>query len=444
MPSGLEVEIPADLTSRADGLTAVRTSLFQYQLTSAAALRCGLLLEPQRVAAEACDLPGLFNVAVPEDPSNPWQTVSGAVGTTPEAALIGAVAEGLERYAAAFVAAETRPRSTIPAADRLDEAQFAGFSDEQLRRPDFPWAAQAQPDDLFAQVFGLLDNRSLWVPQEWVGLGPRVGQARLPSTSSGLAAFRAVDGGPWMAILRAAQELLERDALAATWLNGLGGRQIPLPAAWHEQVQARCGEAYAFDLTQDWNPHPVVAVAGGIPQRGTARCCLGIACRATRDEAMQKAWLEWGQALTFAGFLKRTQSAKMPRQAEQLRRFDEHAVFYTLRPDLWSKTALIAHRQPFAPVERYAPPPAGAVDQLDRLVHQLAAGGIDLYYRELTTPDVAAAGLHVMRVISPQLTGLHADERAPFLGGRCKDIRWRYGDAPRHTEFPNPLPHPLG
>ncbi|SIP90770.1 ribosomal protein S12 methylthiotransferase accessory factor [Aromatoleum tolulyticum] len=413
-------------------------------LTSAASLRCGLLLEPQFVAAEACDLPGLFNVAVPEDPSNPWQTVSGAVGVTRESALIGAIAEGLERYAAAFVAARTLPRSEIPATERLDEGSFACFADEQLGRPDFPWATQAQAEDLFAEVFSLLDNRSRWVPQEWVGLGPRTGTARLPSTSSGLAAFRPVEGGPWMAMLRATEELLERDALATTWLNGLGGREIPLPAAWREQVQARGGEAYAFDMTQEWNPHPVVAVAGGIPRRGEPRHCLGIACRATRDEALQKAWLEWGQALTFAGFLKRTRDAELPRHAAQLRRFDEHAVFYTLRPDLWSRTALIAHREPFVPVERFAPAPAAAIDQLDQLVHQLANSGVDLYYRELTTRDVAAAGLHVIRVLSPQLTGLHADERAPFLGGRCKDVRWRYGNAPRFTAFPNPLPHPLG
>jgi len=57
---------------------------------------------------------------------------------------------------------------------------------------------------------------------------------------------------------------------------------------------------------------------------------------------------------------------------------------------------------------------------------------------------VAAAGLRVMRVLSPALSGLHADERAPFLGGRCRDVAWRYPGVPHGGAFPNPFPHPLG
>jgi ribosomal protein S12 methylthiotransferase accessory factor len=84
------------------------------------------------------------------------------------------------------------------------------------------------------------------------------------------------------------------------------------------------------------------------------------------------------------------------------------------------------------------------VQQLESLWRALDQEGIELFYRELTTIDVAQAGLRVMRVISPQLSALHADERAPFLGGRCNDVEWRYPGAVRHTAFSNPLPHPLG
>lgn len=422
---------------------AGRVTLFRQQLESTAALRCGLLLAPQFLAPEACDLPGIHNVAVPEDPVNTWQTVSGAVGTTPEAALFGALGEGLERYAAALCSLETRERCRLSAAERLDEAHFALFSPEQRRAPGFPWPMPAAPDDLFVEVFGLLDNRRRWVPQELVGLGPRRGAARLPSTSSGLAAYRELEGGPWMAALRALQEVLERDALAVTWLNGLGGREIPLPGEWLAPVGARGGRVHAFDLTQAWNPHPVIAVCGGIPRRGQWRNGLGIACRATPGEALHKAWLEWQQALTFAGFIARSPDRKVPRAPADLRRFDEHAAFYTVRPELWESTALLAHRQPW-PAPPSATPAGSPLAQLGALVRHLAAAGIDLYYRELTTCDVAAAGLRVMRVLSPQLSGLHADERAPFLGGRCRDVRWRYGEAAGHGDFPNPLPHPLG
>ncbi len=375
-------------------------TLSSHLLHGAARPRCGLVRPAQPIEANPCDATGplfegrrVHNAATPADPANPWQGVSGAVALEAAAAADGAVAEALERLAD--------------------------------------------------------DNRVAWVPQELVGLGPRSGQARLPSTSSGLAAWRDGRDGAWLALLRAAQELLERDALAVTWLNGVAGRRIALPAQWHAHVDARGGELQAFDLTQHWNPHPVIAVAGGIPFEGRPRYVLGIACRADPGEALHKALLEWQQALTFAAHLCGRESARLPREPAALRSFDEHAAFYTLRPELWSQLPLLreAGRSTLQlPLPGAAIPSAAprAVIELDQLRRRLGRAGIALYYRELTTADVAAAGLRVMRVLSPQLSGLHADERAPFLGGRCRDVAWRYPGVPHGGAFPNPFPHPLG
>ncbi|CAM4290514.1 YcaO-like family protein [Bordetella muralis] len=452
-------------------------------LEQAAGARCGLVPPVSPVDPQPCDRLGpifdgklLANAAVPKDPVNAWQTVSGAVALDSRGAIAGAIAEALERLAAAQATLTLRMRSQLVDDERLDDDVFALFSSEQRAQPDFPWPMVPSPDDLYAPVYRLADNQMYWVPQELVGLGPRSGQARMPSTSSGLAAWRDEANGPWLAVLRAAQELLERDALATTWLNGLGGRQLSLPVEWTDYVAASGGEIAAFDLTQAWNPHRVVAVAGGLPYAGHPRFVLGVACRANLSEALHKALLEWAQALTFASHLA-DRGDDLPRQPDALRRFDQHAVFYTLRPDLWRQTALMEHATPHVErafdavtatrrtrAESVEAAMASAVSrtmaadnvcsdvsgcgqslaQLRALQVSLTSSGIDLYYRELTTVDVAATGLRVMRVLSPQLSGLHADERAPFLGGRCADIQWRYPGSVRHTAFPNPLPHPLG
>lgn len=423
-------------------------SLSQVLLESAAQSRCGLLLTPRLLRREPSDMAGVFNAAVPEDPANPWQTVSGAVAHDRNNAVAGAIAEGLERLAAARVALPSRKRCEIPAAHLLDENTLALFSNAQRNQPNFPWPMRTDPDDAFIAVYRLHDNATFWVPQELVGLGPRTGAARMPSTSSGLAAHKDAASGPWLALLRAAEEILERDALAVTWLNGLGGREIALPAGIAQNIRALGGHAYAFDLTQQWNPHPVIAVAGHAPCEGVQRYAFGIACRATQAMAMDKASLEWAQGLAFAGHMSRTRRHELPTEPAKLRRFDEHAAFYTLRPELWEKTPLIAHRAHYAQSMPLAastsPLPLSDAVVLQTLEQTLRRSGIDLYYRELTTQDVADAGLRVMRVLSPQLSGLHADERAPFLGGRSHDVSWRYPDSPRHSVFPNPLPHPLG
>ncbi|MBV6304989.1 YcaO-like family protein [Candidimonas humi] len=431
--------------------------LSQHLLAQAAGSRCGLAPPVHLVDAQPCDAPGplfggkpLFNAATPKDPANAWQTVSGAVALARDQAVAGALAEALERLAAAQTALPLRLRADIPDDERLDDDAFALYSRAQRSQADFPWPMEATDHDCYAAVYRLGNNREFWVPQELVGLGPRSGAARMPSTSSGLAAWRDQAGGPWLATLRAAQELLERDALATTWLNGLGGRQLTLPADWQAYAADHGGELAAFDLTQAWNPQPVIAVAGGMPYRGRPRFVLGIACRASLGAALHKALLEWSQALTFAAHLANGPSDELPREAGALRRFDQHAVFYTLRPDLWRRSALLAHAAPApatvaaAEIQADAPDVRQAAEQLRHLQLSLEHSGIDLYYRELTTVDVAACGLRVMRVLSPQLSGLHADERAPFLGGRCADVEWRYPGSARHTPFPNPLPHPLG
>ncbi|MFT4243004.1 MAG: YcaO-like family protein [Acidovorax sp.] len=430
-------------------------ALSQLLLARAAQARCGLLLAPQRSAAQASDVAGLANWAVPPDPAEAWQTVSGAVGWSHADARAAAIAEGLERLAAAQVPLPLRSRADLAQAGErvVDEDGFALFSPAQRQSPGFAWPMPPSPQDWFAPVHPLLPGlppgtAPVWVPQELVGLGPRRGAARLPSTSSGLAAHADGAHGPWLALLRAAQELLERDALTVTWLHGLGGREIAVPAHWQARAARLGGVLRAFDITQAWNPHPVIAVLGGAPWQGQPRWVLGMACRATAAAALEKAALEWAQSLAFAGYMLGERAQALPREPAQLRRFDEHAAFYSLRPDLWAQIPLLRHARPAEekhgggqdmPDER-----ALALAQLNHLLERLRGAGIDLLYRELTTRDVAATGLRVMRVLSPQLAQLHADESAPFLGGRTVDWRWRYPWAQPHGPFPNPLPHPLG
>lgn len=417
-------------------------------LMAAADARTGICLPWHRARAEAWEVPGMVHVAVPAEPVNDWQGVSGAVAwQDPVQACEAAVAEALERYAAARASVPVRRRADVPELELWAEDRFALYSSAQRAQAGFPWPMPVGDDDGFSPVFRLHDNQRVWVPQELVGLGVRAGRARMPSTSSGLAAQKDSAGsGPWRALLRATQEVLERDALAVTWLNGLGGLEIDLPERCESVASDIGAEVVALDLTQAWNPHPVVAVMGRHHARGQVRHAFGIACRATLDEAIDKAWLEWAQSLRFADHL--VQQSSVPAEPAALRRFDEHAAYYTCHPQGWTQLPLLKHRRRRAHdamiKESAHTGPQSELSQLQDLVLCLLEHGIELAYRELTPPDVAQAGLRVVRVLSPQLSLLHADERAPFLGGRTGDWRWRYPDAVAHHPLSNPWPHPLG
>jgi len=218
------------------------------------------------------------------------------------------------------------------------------------------------------------------------------------------------------------------------------GRAIALEGALDGElvaaVRARGGAVEAWDLTQRWNPCPVVAVTGELPLRGFRRLSLGAACRATQADAVDKALREWIQGVIFVGH----QLDERPRAALDVpRTFVEHGLFYSVNPHQWPNIPLRNPEPEPVPV----PVPESAID-FPSLLHTLAAAGIRLYYRDLTTPDVAALGLTVVRVLAPALTPLAADHRWPSLGGRALDHRWRWPDRAPVGAIPNPLPHALG
>ena len=68
---------------------------------------------------------------------------------------------------------------------------------------------------------------------------------------------------------------------------------------------------------------------------------------------------------------------------------------------------------------------------------------IRLFYKNISTSDVEDVGVTVIRVLSPDLSLLHGDENEMFLGGKTKDITWRYKNL-KSNGFPNHYPHPLG
>ncbi|RMD59986.1 hypothetical protein D6833_10630 [Candidatus Parcubacteria bacterium] len=412
-----------------------------YVVGKAAGFRCGMVLPYREVAASFADLSELHNIAVEEDSTQPWKSASGGIHWDRDRAVMAAIGEALERYAASAAVFPVRKlRDLKQNARAIPHSEWSLFSDEQYSSAGFPWKRIDPEDAYFGEAYSLLTNERVWVPQELIGLGPRTGEALFPSTSTGVAAHFDVA----TALLLALQEVLERDALTVYWLNSLGGREMVLSEKYLAPVRARRGKVWCFDMTQDWNPHPVVAVCGYLPQRNKRRISLGAACRPTYKEAIEKAYLEWVQGVVFAGYYDVYHPDLRLEKREEVTDFDRHAVYYTLHPHRWEKVPLLRKRRPFRPSRSSFCRSRTARECLPRLLASLQKAGIRVFYRDLTTPDVRDVGLTVVRVLSPELSLLHGDERVPFLGGRVRDVAWRYPDKVADVAFPNPNPHPLG
>jgi ribosomal protein S12 methylthiotransferase accessory factor len=258
-------------------------------------------------------------------------------------------------------------------------------------------------------------------------------------TSSGLAA------GPTahQALLRALQELIERDALMMTWLHSVPARSIKVPSKYSEKVEELGGEMWVFDLTPKYSPFPVIAVAGGIPKRGKWRYSLGVACRETLSSALEKAFLEWNQGVLFAGIYEKHVDASNIIDPYKVKSFDEHAIFYTLHPELWHSLPMFRNTEKIYEVSLKGKE-INTEDALKLAKKAFRKNNIRIFYRDLTTIDADQLGIRVVRATSPDLAPIFAHQEWPLISNLSKKLHNRYPWADYKLEFPNLMPHPLG
>ena len=412
------------------------TSLSQVLMESATGSRHGLVLPPQETAKSMSDIADVHNFSVPAFIGDSWQSSSGGVSHDKRAARLAAIAEDVERYAARVAAVPLKTRREIAAGKRIDAEDWTLFSPRQREEKDFPHGRLYDKKLPYTNVFNLLDGQETWVPQPLVVLRNDY-RTNLP-TSSGLAAGTTV----WEATLRSVQEIIERDALMATWLHCLKGRVLDLPKDFKKAAAGLGGFVRAFDLTPDYSPLPVVAVAGSLPQRGKWRQALGLACRSSYEQAITKAYLEWCQGVCFAGIYPEHVDTSGLREADDVRTFSDHAIYYTRHPKEWLKLPLL---RPGGSRRPHRPALEGSPETVVRQTTEALAGrGIRLFIRSLTTIDALQAGLHVTRAISPDLIPINFLHRWPCLGGNAADLRLRYPDGQTDGIFPSRFPHPLG
>lgn len=376
-------------------------------------------------------------MGVPGSIESPWESAAGGIGRNEEDAQLAAIGEAVERYCATLVKLPLKAKQSVPKNKQVEPQEWCLFTDKQRYDPTFPFNNIYSDSCLLTNVFDFQDNNEVWIPHPFVALRDDY-QTGIP-TSSGLAA------GPTalQALLRAIQEVIERDALMMTWLHSVPARSIKIPPKYSDKVSALNGEMWAFDLTPAYSPFPVIAVAGGISKRGKWRYSLGVACRETWEAALEKAYLEWNQGVLFAGIYEKHVDASSIVDPYKVKSFDEHAIFYTLHPELWHKLPMFSNTK-----QIYKVSVKGNVMSTEQALEtaktMLQKNKIRLYYRDLTTIDADQLGIRVVRVTSPDLAPIFAHQEWPLTGKLHDKLHSRYPWASDKLEFPNLMPHPLG
>ncbi|MEU9749138.1 TOMM precursor leader peptide-binding protein [Streptomyces niveus] len=380
-------------------------------------------------------------------------TVNGGAGFSKGEAVAATIGESLERYAAGLYRPADLHLATwdeLEAAGRsaVPPAEFGLFSPEQHAEPGFPFTPfDGGTPVRWTQATDLLSGAPVQVPASQVYMHYRRlrGEAAIgQSISTGLAA------GPsyWAAVLSGLYEVIERDALAISWLHRLPPRPLP-----PEVVAASSRVSYLidrattwrvrfYDLSLDLTPSTVVAVMehhSGAEQIMS----FGSACRWSPVKAVEKAFLEAAQGLTYVRrLLRQHEDWEAAEDFGNVDDFNKHAILYSKYPRLRERAGYLVHPSaPVPPGRPERPAPAATDDPVGRITAELAAAGHRVCVVDLTTPDVRRSGARVVRVLVPGLQHLSGVHGCRMLGNRrLYDIVAALGC---DTRPDNPYPHPL-
>jgi ribosomal protein S12 methylthiotransferase accessory factor len=378
---------------------------------------------------------------------------NGGAGFAKKDALNATVGESLERYAAGLIPSrELRLASWAELVAQGESAvrpdAFGLFSAGQYAEPGFPF--EPFTEDTRVRWVGVRrwpDGAPTWMPASQVYLYYRriEGEASIaPSISTGLAAADSFAG----AVLAGLCEVLERDALAVSWLHRLPPRPVAAEAiaassrVGHHLSAATSWRVRFYDLSLEFSPSVVVAV---MEQPGGSEPALsfGSACRTSPTRAVEKAFLEAAQGLTYVRrLLKQHRDFCADPDFANVDDFTKHAILYTRHPELRRQVGYLLH--PDEPPRCDRPVRAECAeqgDQLERVVTELAAAGLRTYVADLSTPDTRRVGVSVCRVVVPGLQHLSGTHRYRLLGNpRLRSVVKPLG---YDSEPDNPYPHPL-
>jgi ribosomal protein S12 methylthiotransferase accessory factor len=402
-----------------------------------------------RLVSIGCELAeGLATIGTP------LESYTGSEHSSREAAEAAAIGEALERYSGSYI-----PRDRILFAsaselgeDAVDPARFALFSEEQYARPGFPFRP-FRHDTVVGWVdgFSVPEGRRAYLPAQLVFMPwmrarsdeVSVGHA----TSSGLACAATLEE----AILTGLLEVVERDAFMLAWHNRLS---LPLLDWSRDREIVRLDRRYfapaglrysAVDLSVFLDVPTVLGVVHG-PCGALGALGVGAASAPCVAAAWRKALAEAFSVRRWVADRALEEPGRLGRPTSTIETFDDHTLYYACeeRARLASFLDASEERRGFADV---APLEGDDVlEVIEAVCRRLAARGARAYAVDVTSPDIAAAGLSVVHVLVPELCALDVVEGARFLGGRrLYEAALDAGLVPRRLGPAdlNPDPHPF-
>jgi len=378
---------------------------------------------------------------------------AGGSAEDPDRALAKAIGEAVERYCAAIYTKEELPLRTADEAEFpvVDPATFALNSASQYAENDF-WLVpfDRQTPVRWTPAVDALSNETRYVPAAMVFLpyyyAPETGEPPIAQPiSTGLSCHDSFHEAAAVSLA----EVVERDAFTIVWQAKIAPPRITadtLPPGL-SRLHGRFGSAgfdvTLFDITLDNRIPTVLAVS-----RHRSGDCPAVVVAASASLDPARATRSALEELAHTGHYCQEIVREVPRLAPDAGRKvvdqESHLNYWCDHANAGGIEFLYASSVEIGYGEREEADTGDDVDDLRELCTRIAATGHRPLLSDLTTPDVAALDLAVVRAVVPGYHPLVTGHRYRALGGRrLWGVPQRLGHPGISTQHgDNPLPHP--
>jgi ribosomal protein S12 methylthiotransferase accessory factor len=366
----------------------------------------------------------------------------------PKIAWVKAVAEAAERYATmVFDAGDFLEASGCTLGRRgIDLDRIPRCSEREYRDSRCPLRPPNSREAIrWVRGYSLTHRCERLVPAVMTHLycAPRPEERFWIPISTGVAAHT----DPVQAMVSALCEVIERDAIALTWLTQRPLPSIAVPSCVGQPLRrlldALDGTRVRylfFDATTDLGVPTIFSVqlAPNDPS-----CQLAVSCASAPDAetALSRAILE--AATTRAALVA---AGSPPADIAEFSDIVHGAAYYARGNgrDHFDFLLRSEHRTTLTSIAAAAPNSTSPAGALRALVSRLGALDMEAIAVDLTTDELRDVGLWVVRVIVPELVPISFVHRARFLGTRRIYETWRHsGPLPPHEDHVNPGPLPF-
>ncbi len=378
---------------------------------------------------------------------------TGGASSDKATAIAKACGEAIERYCAAIYEVGSLPfgKADDFGENCISPAKFALYSPRQLNAAGFPWARFDERSPIrWTPVVQIRDQVVRYAPAAFVWIpysfDKSIGEAPIGQPiSTGLACHESWE----RATLGGLCEAIERDAFTIFWQARGAPPRVRVETLSDlnydlvRRFEQTGDEVQLLNLTNDIGVPVLLAVLRSHSKQRPAHV-FAAAADPNPEVCARKALEELAHTRRYSEQCLRLMPCPSPdnefedveHQAHHLRFAADHSM-----AEAFAFAFESPHWQEFDEIPRKVLAPAEA---LEFVTTRLSAVGIECFAADLTSPDVRALGLTVVRVVAPGLHPLFMGHRLRALGGkRLRSVPQRMGyKGLGPDEDDNPFPHP--